>query len=106
MSFTKICKVFRVKWWWNMVVNPYQEEINDLVITRVFNEDVESDELVWHRDINDRIVEILESDGWYFQFEDQLPIEMKKGDVLNIPKESYHRIIKGSNDLIVKIYES
>jgi quercetin dioxygenase-like cupin family protein len=89
-----------------MVVNPYQEEINDLVITRVFNEDVESDELVWHRDRNDRIVEILESDGWYFQFEDQLPIEMKKGDVLNIPKESYHRIIKGSNDLIVKIYES
>jgi quercetin dioxygenase-like cupin family protein len=50
-------------------------------------------------------VEILESDGWYFQFEDQLPTEMKKGDVLNIPKESYHRIIKGSNDLIVKIYE-
>jgi quercetin dioxygenase-like cupin family protein len=50
-------------------------------------------------------VEILESDGWYFQIEDQLPTEMKKGDVLNIPKESYHRIIKGSNDLIVKIYE-
>ncbi len=62
-------------------------------------------ELVWHRDRNDRIVEILESDGWYFQFEDQLPTEMKKGDVLNIPKESYHRIIKGSNDLVVKIYE-
>ena len=88
-----------------MVVNPYQEEVNDSIITRVFKENVESDELVWHRDRNDRTVEILESDGWYFQFEDQLPTEMKKGDVLNIPKESYHRIIKGSNDLIVKIYE-
>lgn len=86
-------------------MNPYQEEVNDSIITRVFKENVGSDELVWHRDRNDRIVEILESDGWYFQFEDQLPREMKKGDVLNIPKESYHRIIKGSNDLIVKIYE-
>lgn len=89
-----------------MVVNPYQESVSDLVITRVFKENVGSDELVWHRDKNDRKVEIIESNGWFFQFEDQLPIEMKKGDVLNIPKESYHRIIKGTNDLIVKIYES
>jgi len=88
-----------------MVVNPYSEEVQNEVILRVFKEDVENDELVWHRDRKDRKVEIIESNNWLFQFEDQLPIEMKKGDVLNIPKESYHRIIKGSNDLIVKIFE-
>ena len=88
-----------------MVVNPYSEEVQNDVILRVFKEDVENDELVWHRDRKDRKVEIIESNNWLFQFEDQLPIEMKKGDVLNIPKESYHRIIKGCDDLIVKIFE-
>jgi len=88
-----------------MVVNPYSEEVQDEVILRVFKEDVDNEELVWHRDRKDRRVEIIESNKWYFQFEDQLPIEMKIGDVLNIPKESYHRIIKGGNDLIVKIFE-
>lgn len=88
-----------------MVVNPYSEEVQDDVIHRVFKEDVDNEELVWHRDRKDRRVEIVESNKWFFQYEDQLPIEMKKGDVLNIPKESYHRIIKGNNDLIVKIFE-
>lgn len=88
-----------------MVVNPYSEEIENDVIIRIFEEDVDNDELVWHRDKKDRKVEIIESENWYFQFEDNIPIEMKKGDVLNIPKESYHRIIKGKNNLKVKIFE-
>lgn len=88
-----------------MVVNPYSEEIENDVIIRIFEEDVDNDELVWHRDKKDRRVEIIESENWYFQFEDNIPIEMKKGDVLNIPKESYHRIIKGKNNLKVKIFE-
>lgn len=88
-----------------MVVNPYSEEIENDVIIRIFEEDVDNDELVWHRDKKDRKVEIIESENWYFQFEDNIPIEMKKGDVLNIPKESYHRIIKGKNNLKIKIFE-
>lgn len=81
----------------------YQLENNDNSVTRIFSPDIKSEELVWHRDKEDRIVEVLQSDGWEFQMDDELPIELKKGMVLTIPKETYHRIKRGSNDLIIKI---
>ena len=58
------------------MVRPYSD--NDSV--RTFNSNVDSSELVWHRDREDRTVTVLEGKGWSFQYDDQLPIELKEGD--------------------------
>ena len=70
---------------------------------RVFSKDVETDELKWHFDNENRKVTILESDGWQFQMDDELPVDLKPGDVTYIPKGVYHRIKRGNNDLKIKI---
>lgn len=86
-------------------MKPYEEVIDGNVILRTFSEDVESDELVWHRDKKDRVVEIIQSNGWKFQMDDELPKTLKSGDIVNIPKETFHRVIKGEGILIIKIKE-
>ena len=88
----------------NMNELPFiQEDISDTIKIRTFSEDTESGELMWHRDREDRLVEILESNGWKYQSDNSLPIEMKKGDKIFIPEGLYHRVIKGSGDLTIKL---
>ena len=82
-----------------------QEQIDDSTFIREFNQDIDSEELIWHMDRKDRIVTILESSGWEFQMDNELPKILKEGDVLFIPKYTYHRVIKGSGKLIVEIKE-
>jgi quercetin dioxygenase-like cupin family protein len=82
-------------------MNPY----NDDGQIRTFSKDVLSEELVWHRDKNNRTVTILEGEGWKFQRDNELPISLSKGDTLEIEAYSYHRIIKGNTDLKIKIEE-
>jgi quercetin dioxygenase-like cupin family protein len=86
-------------------MNPYKEIIESNVIVRTFSKDVESEELVWHRDKNDRVVEVIQSNGWKFQMDNELPKTLKSGDVVEIPKETFHRVIKGEGNLIIKINE-
>lgn len=88
-----------------MVVKPYTEERIGNIINRVIKESSEEHELVWHRDRKDRIVEIIQSKGWKFQRDNELPFTLKKGDVLEIKKNTYHRVIKGEGDLVIKIKE-
>lgn len=88
-----------------MVVKPYSEVVNGNVRIRTFDSDIDSDELVWHRDRKTRTVIVLESDNWKFQMDDELPRCLNIGDVLNIPKETYHRVIAGKGKLVVRIEE-
>lgn len=73
---------------------------------RVFRSGVDEDELVWHRDEEDRIVTIKGGSGWQFQHDDQLPYTLHVGDVIHIPAMTFHRIIKtkvAKEDLVVEI---
>tara|TARA_B100001094_G_C18026923_1_gene718072 strand:- start:212 stop:487 length:276 start_codon:yes stop_codon:yes gene_type:complete len=88
-----------------MVVTPYTEIVQGRTRTRTFESSVDGEELVWHRDRQTRTVKVLEGNGWRFQLDNQLPQQLSKGDVLHIPKETYHRIIAGSNNLVVEIEE-
>jgi hypothetical protein len=89
------------------VVNPYeQKNLNNDMFLRTFSKDVLSEELVWHRDHNDRIVEVLEGENWEIQFENQLPQTLKVGEEYVIPAYTYHRIKRGTTDLVVKIQEN
>ena len=51
----------------------------------------------------DRLIEVLEGDGWQFQPENSLPYLLKPGTKLKILKDEYHRLIKGINNLKIKI---
>ena len=77
---------------------PYKEENN----IRIFKYDVNEDDLIWHRDKEDRRIEILQNDNWKFQYDNELPFIMR--DSFIIKKETFHRIIKGKGDLIIKIF--
>jgi len=81
-------------------MNPYIDDGN----IRCFNVAEDSKEFVWHRDKEDREVEILEGDGWQFQPDNGLPFLMKPGLKFEIKAGEYHRIIKGINDLKIRIY--
>ena len=82
--------------------NPYTNiEVTDNHIIREFDETIDPIELMWHRDNEDRIVEALESTDWLLQLDDSLPIILNKP--IFIPKHMYHRVIKGTGNLLVKI---
>jgi quercetin dioxygenase-like cupin family protein len=74
-------------------------------IIREFNENIDPTELLWHRDLNSRTITILEGNGWYFQMDNELPFELKKGNTIFIDKLSWHRVIKGNTTLTIKIEE-
>lgn len=67
---------------------------------RIFSNTILEDDLVWHRDREDRIVEALHKTDWQFQLENELPKELTS---IFIPKETYHRLIKGSGDVQIKV---
>jgi quercetin dioxygenase-like cupin family protein len=85
---------------------PYTNiEVTDKYIIREFNENIDPIELMWHRDLVSRTVTILEGEGWKFQMDNQLPIKLKKGDIIYIPAYEWHRTIKGNTTLKIKIEE-
>jgi len=73
------------------------------LVVRTFSQDIDEDELVWHRDKKDREIKVLEETDWMFQFDNELPQIIK--DVIFIPKNTYHRVIKGTNNLNITILE-
>ena len=84
---------------------PFEEKIDEGIKYRTFKSDVNTDELKWHFDKQNREVTILESNGWELQMDDELPKILKEGDVLFIPKNVYHRVKRGKGDLKIKIKE-
>jgi hypothetical protein len=82
---------------------PYQELRTFDFIYRKFTQDVDEEELVWHRDKNDREVVVLGPTDWQFQLEDSIPQQLQ--DTIFIPKDTYHRLIKGTGNLGLRILE-
>ena len=70
---------------------------------RTFHVNIDDDEFVWHRDEENREIEILEGEGWQFQYQNCLPCLLRKGMIFDIPEGEYHRLIKGYNTLKVRI---
>jgi len=86
-------------------LNPYKQNLKKGYILREFDANIDVSELVWHRDKKDRVVEVISGRGWQFQMDNRLPIELKEGMKLEIPKETFHRIGKGITKLVIKIKE-
>jgi hypothetical protein len=80
---------------------PFEENKNGDVSVRKFSENVESSELHWHKDKEDRIVKPLHKTNWLFQRENQLPQPIN-GEI-KIKAGEWHRVIKGSGDLSIEV---
>ena len=80
-------------------MHPYKDSSN----IRSFSKNVKKLELVWHKDDEDRYIEILEGKGWQMQFDDELPFDLVKGDHIFIKRHRIHRILKGVTDLKIRI---
>lgn len=79
-------------------MKPYVDISNNI---RKFFQDVEDIELQWHRDEEDReIISILKTD-WRIQLENNLPQDLNSS--IKIKAGTWHRLIKGTHDLTIKI---
>ena len=86
-------------------MKPYTDiEVTDSYIIREFSENIDPIELLWHRDDEDRTIEILGETNWGIQLDNELPTSLNKP--IFIPKHHWHRVIKGDNKLKLKIYKS
>jgi len=86
------------------MTKPYKDlEITDNYIIREFSENIDPIELLWHRDDESRIVEIIGNTDWQIQLDNQLPSSLN--DRIFMPKHEWHRVIKGTGTLKLKIYK-
>lgn len=85
-------------------MNPYTEVKKDGYILREFSSKTSSFEFVWHRDKEDRYIEPTHDTDWQFQLDNDIPRKLQKNKLF-IPKETYHRLIKGTGDLKVKLWK-
>ncbi len=81
---------------------PFQEtKLEDNVFIREFSQITDSGEFMWHRDREDRIIESIGETDWKIQIDNELPKKIE-GEIF-IPMGVYHRLIKGSGDLKIKL---
>jgi hypothetical protein len=85
--------------------HPYTDlVVTDEYIIREFDENIDPIELMWHRDDENRLVEAIEPTDWKIQLDNQLPVSMNQP--IYIPKHCWHRAIKGTESLRLKIYKN
>ena len=86
---------------------PFEEEqIDQYNFIRTFPADVDEMDLIWHADKENRIITVLEGNGWKFQFDEELPIEMTDGLSISIFEGRIHRVIKGNGPLVIKLQKN
>jgi hypothetical protein len=84
---------------------PYRDlEVIDEYIIREFDENIDPIHLLWHRDDEDRTVEILGETDWKLQLDNTLPTSLNES--IFIKRHEWHRVIKGTGTLKLKIYKS
>ena len=90
----------------NVDSKPYSEEINEVGLVRTFSKDIDSNELEWHRDKEDRVIIPISENDWTIQYDGELPLKLNVNEEFFIPKNSFHRVIKGSTDLVVEVVKT
>jgi len=88
-------------------MKPYVEKkLNESTLLRLFPSVTQEADLKWHRDRQDRVVEVIHSNGWLFQRDNSVPAMLSSGDILEISANEWHRVIKGEGELVLKITEA
>jgi hypothetical protein len=87
------------------MILPFQEtKLGNNVFIREFNHDTDSGEFMWHRDREDRTIQSIGKTDWLIQIDNELPKEIN--EKVFIPMGVYHRLIKGTNDLKIKLIKN
>ena len=68
---------------------------------RSFSQEVDEIELKWHRDEEDREVVSISKTDWKVQLDNELPVSLNSP--VKIKASTWHRVIKGTGNLVVKI---
>ena len=83
---------------------PYADIITtDEYIIREFSNDIDTIELMWHCDDESRTIEIIGNTDWQIQLDNQLPTSLNTP--IFIERHQWHRVIKGTGNLLLKIYK-
>lgn len=83
-------------------MNPYTEQkVDSNTYLRTFSADTPETDLIWHLDREERVIEATHMTDWFFQFDNELPISLNNS--ITIPKNTFHRIIKGTDDCTIRI---
>jgi len=85
---------------------PFDENKDGKFVVRNFSNSLNENELVWHRDKEDRIIFPLHESDWQIQIDNEIPQNLTPERPIFIESEKFHRLIKGSGDLEVKIYKT
>ena len=81
---------------------PFTEsQISESTYIRTFYENVDSGDFTWHRDRETRIIESTHITDWKIQLDNELPKTLNEKVV--IPMGIWHRVIKGTGDLEIKL---
>jgi len=85
---------------------PYSEtKIDEKTFLREFTVDSDASDFEWHRDTEDREIEVISGVNWKFQYDDCLPVTIKPGYKISVEKNEWHRIIKGDTNLKVVVHK-
>ena len=87
-----------------MLTRTYLEKSEQDYILREFKNSIADFELVWHRDKEDRYIQATTDTDWSFQLDNEIPKVLGKTKLF-IPKETYHRLIKGTGDVTIKVWK-
>lgn len=82
---------------------PYIEVKSDDHIIRTFFSSVPEHLYKWHTDEEDRIITVLNDTDFKFMFDNELPQRLYKDKQIKVPKGTFHRLIKGSIPVAIKI---
>ena len=63
---------------------PFTEKTKENFVVRIFSPSVDPEELVWHRDKEDRTIQAFNDSDWQFQLEDELPITLEKNVFIKV----------------------
>jgi hypothetical protein len=65
-----------------------QFEENDKLI-RVFEENIDASELIWHQDREDRTIKVIEANGWGLTIEERTGVVYTKDDISSCYKGNW-----------------
>jgi hypothetical protein len=87
--------------------NPYNDTlVGENIFIRIFNlDDIDTEDLIWHRDKEDRHITLLEGENWSIQFDNELPRKINKDECIFVPKMVYHRVLIGTTNLKILVKE-
>lgn len=87
-------------------MKPYKQiKLGNLIFRLFYKIETRSLFYKWHIDEKCRTVYFFPLGHWKFQFDNELPFDIKFGTKIKIPKKKFHRLINNSQYLFCIIIE-